>query len=143
MTAPAAMLEVMQYTAQYELLRAQVVGTVSEMAPGHETRPPRGIGLALLLREGMPGWLKAVTHVLSAALAQTKHGTSPRVRHVHATSPAAGASALALEAHEHPAFGTMLPAVQRHDVTILLASLVLSTRRLAGLSPREGDSPCR
>lgn len=77
------------------------------MVPGHEAKPPRGIGLALLLREGMPGWLKAVTHVLSAALAQTKHGTSPRVRHVHATSPAAGASALAPEAHEHPAFGTI------------------------------------
>lgn len=140
MTAPAATLEVTQYAAQYELLRAQVVGTVSEMAPGHEAKPPRGIGLALLLREGMPGWLKAVTHVLSAALAQTMHGVSPRVRQVHATSPAVGASQ---EAHEHPAFGTMFPAAQRHDLTILLASLVLSTRRLAGLSPREGDSPCR
>lgn len=139
MTAPVATLEVTQYTAQYELLRAQVVGTGSEMAPGHDAKQPRGIGLALLLREGMPGWLKAVTHVLSTVLAQ--HGTSPRVRQVHTTSPAA--SALAPEAHEHPAFGTMLPAVQRHDVTILLASLVLSTRRLAGLSPREGNSPCR
>ncbi|MGH8645862.1 MAG: hypothetical protein ACREX4_15935 [Gammaproteobacteria bacterium] len=46
MTAPAATLEVTQYTAQYELLRAQVVGTVSEMALDHKARQPRGIGLA-------------------------------------------------------------------------------------------------
>jgi len=101
MIVAGTMLDAMQYTVQYELLRSQVIGTVGDVARGNTGGQTRGIGLALLLSEGMPGWLKAVESVLRASLA-------PR-------------------AFESPVW---LSSVQRHEVTTLLASLVLSTRPL-------------
>ena len=37
---------------------------------------PRGVGLALLLREGMPGWLKAVDAVIRASAGPAEHRRS-------------------------------------------------------------------
>ena len=52
MIVEAAAIDTTPYTMQYELLRAQVFGTANDMGPR------RGIGLAVLLREGMPGCSK-------------------------------------------------------------------------------------
>jgi hypothetical protein len=48
----------MQYSVQYELLRSQVIGTAGSVTQGSIAGQTRGIGFALLLGEGMPGWLK-------------------------------------------------------------------------------------
>jgi hypothetical protein len=65
MILEAAKLDARQYTVQYELLRSQVIGTARENIADQ----PRGIGLALLLSEGMPGWLKSVGEALRVSLA--------------------------------------------------------------------------
>jgi len=126
-------LDIRQYVAQYELLRAQVIGTPRDMVLGREASQRRGIGLALLLREGMPGWLKAVEAVLRASLAAPP-------------SEASGSGVrTALEGRPADAvMPTTSAHAQHHDITILLASLVLSTRHLPGLSPSEGGyRPCQ
>jgi hypothetical protein len=110
-----------RYTVQYELLRAQVFGTANDMGPR------RGIGLAVLLREGMPGWLKAVDAVMRAApVLQTTN--SPR-------------------GDEQPALRHSIEPVspwraQLHDVIQLLASLVLSTRFFAEVPHTGRDRSC-
>ena len=63
MIATATKLDVAQYTVQYELLRFQVIGSPGTVVPGQ----PRGVGLALFLSEGMPGWLRTVESVLRTA----------------------------------------------------------------------------
>ncbi len=64
-----AKLDAMQYSVQYELIRSQVIGTVGSVTQGSTAGQTRGIGLALLLSEGMPRWLKTVESVLRASLA--------------------------------------------------------------------------
>lgn len=98
------------------------------MARSDLAAQPRGVGLALLLREGMPGWLKAVDAVIRASVAQH---TAPAVR-----PPAPGRPA------GHSITPTCLSGVPRHDLTALLASLVLSTRRVDCSSATEGCVPC-
>lgn len=132
MSVEAEALDVTRYTVQYELLRAQVVGTTRDMARGCEAGQPRGIGLALLLREGMPGWLKAAEAVIRASLVPRATETCDSGAQPALKGAASGAAAL-----------MTLPSAQRHDITRLLASLVLSTRRLAGLPPSEGYRPCQ
>ncbi len=112
----------MQHSAQYELLRAQVMR--GDAARPDLTAQSRGIGLALLLYEGMPGWLNAIDGVLRASLTQRPNdGVQP-------PAPAC------LGAGEITA--PWLSTVQRHSVTTLLTSLILSTRRVDGCSPLEG-----
>jgi len=117
MIVEGARLDATPYTVPYELLRSQVTGTVGDLAQGQTAGPPRGLGLALLLSEGLPGWLQAVETVLRASLA-------PRA--VDASTPAA---------HESSTGWSTVPgwrsSVPRHEVTTFLASLVLSTRALA------------
>jgi hypothetical protein len=55
MNLKTGVLDVRQYAVQYELLRAQVTGTPRDGALGREASQPRGVGLALLLRDGLPG----------------------------------------------------------------------------------------
>jgi hypothetical protein len=125
-------LDIRQYVAQYELLRAQVIGTPRDMA-GREASQRRGIGLALLLREGMPGWLKAMEAVLRASLAAPPSEVSGSGVRTALEGRPADAAVPIRSAH-----------AQHHDITILLASLVLSTRHLPGLSPSEGGyRPCQ
>jgi len=120
MIVEAAKLDVMQYTVQYELLRFQVIGSAANVVLAGQ---PRGIGLALFLSEGMPGWLRTVETVLRTALA-------PRA--VDATDPA-----LQERSPQTSATPAWLSSV-RHEVTTLLASLVLSTRPVAQQALREG-----
>src|SRR5690348_879055 len=65
----AAKLDATQYTVQYELLRSQIISTTGNVAQGNTAGQLRGIGLALMLSEGMAGWLKTVEAVLRASLA--------------------------------------------------------------------------
>jgi hypothetical protein len=75
----------------------------------------------------LPGWLKAVEALLQGSLAALASEAS-----------ASGvAPALQADAGDTAAPRACAPA-HYHDITILLASLVLSTRHLPGLSPREG-----
>jgi hypothetical protein len=114
-------LDVTQYTAHYEMLRAQVMGP----APGQGQL--RGIGLALLLREGVPGWLKAVRDLLLAQLSRAgaePSKTEGRAAFVSFTNAAVTAG--------------MVPCGRPYEITMLLASLVLSTRHPTGLSRGDG-----
>jgi hypothetical protein len=114
----------MHYTVQYELLRSQVIGTAGDTTRGNTAGQARGLGLALLLSEGIPGWLKTVEEVLQASLAPRAVDSPDPSR--HEDLPWSGAA---------PA---LLSSVQRHEVTTLLASLVLSTRPVVRASSREG-----
>ncbi len=116
-------LDVMQYTVQYELLRSQVIGTVGNVAWGNAGGQVRGVGLALLLSEGMPGWLKAVESVLGTSLAARASDSPDPAPHEGSTACSAAP--------------VWLLSVQRHEVTSLLASLVLSTRPFARQSSME------
>jgi hypothetical protein len=123
----AEAIDVTRYTVQYELLRAQVIGATNDMVRASDTVPPRGIGLALLLREGMPGWLKAVDAVMRA---------SPALR---ATNSPRGDEQPTLP---HTIAPVSLWSAQLHDVITLLASLVLSTRHFAELSQTGRHRSC-
>jgi hypothetical protein len=120
MIVGAAKLDVTQYTVQYELLRSQVIGSSGNAVPA---RQPRGVGLALFLSEGMPGWLKTVETVLRTALAPRAADATDPVP--HEGSPQMSATPVWLSS-------------VRHEVTTLLASLVLSTRPVAHQALREG-----
>ena len=114
MIVAGTMLDATQYTVQYEMLRSQAVGDV---ARGNTGGQARGIGLALLLSEGMPGWLKAVEGVLRASLA-------PRAVDSPDLAPHEGSTGCSTAR-------VWLSSLQRNEVTALLASLVLSTRPFA------------
>jgi hypothetical protein len=117
MTIEGARLDPSQYTVQYELLRSQVIGTVRDVARGDTAGQTRGVGLALLLSEGLPGWLKTVEAVLRSSLA-------PRAVESPDASPHESSTG-------YSTAPVWLSSVQRHEVTALWASLVLSTRPLA------------
>ena len=125
MIVEAEKLDVTQYTVQYELLRSQVIGPAGDAARGNTAaNQPRGVGLALLLSEGTPRWLKTVETVLRAAL--TPQAADSRDPEPQESSPQSSAA---------PAWLSSVPV---HEVTTLLASLVLSTRPIAHCSSREG-----
>jgi hypothetical protein len=118
--------DITQYTAQYELLRSQVIGAAcgGEAAQPETAAQPRGVGLALILREGMPGWLNAIAAAIRASQAERTKGTG---------QPSAS--------ERSAACGVTSPwpsSVQRHDVTTLLTSLVLSTHHVERASQKEG-----
>lgn len=120
MIVEATKLDLTQYTVQYELLRFQVIGSQGNVVLADQ---PRGVGLALFLGEGMPGWLRTVETVLRTAFA-------PRA--VDAADPAP---------HERPLQTSATPvwlSSVRHEITRLLASLVLSTRPGGNQAIREG-----
>ena len=117
MIVEPAKFDAMQYTVQYELLRSQVIGTITNVVQENTVGQPRGIGLALLLSEGTPGWLKTVGEVLRASRA-------PRAVVFPESSPHTGSP-------HWSAAPVWLSSVPRHEVTTVLASLVLSTRPLA------------
>ena len=128
MIVEAATIDVTQYTVQYELLRSQVIDPTGNSARGDKAADqPRGVGLALLLSEGMPGWLKTVGAVIRTALA-------PRVADSRDPVPQEGSP-------PSSATPVWLSSV-RHQVTTLLASLVLSTRPVARQSSRGEYRTC-
>jgi hypothetical protein len=122
-------LDAIQFTAQYELLRSHVIGAAGDAQRREFGAHPRGVGLALLLREGMPGWLNAIEAVIRASLAQRAMDASPRPPHEGSA--------------ERSVASPWLSGVQRQDITALLTSLVLSTRRVERSSPRQRYWSCR
>ena len=106
--------DVTRYTVQYELLRSQVIGPSGNVTANQ----PRGVGLALFLSEGVPGWLKSVAALLVPRAADSAPTQDP--------SPQSGAVAERLSGR------------QRHEISTILASLILSTLPVANQSPREG-----
>ena len=128
MIVEAATIDVTQYTVQYELLRSQVIDPTRNSARGDKAADqPRGVGLALLLSEGMPGWLKTVGAVIRTALA-------PRAADSWDPAPQEGSP-------QSSAAPVWLSSV-RHEVSTLLASLVLSTRPVAHQSSKEQYRTC-
>ncbi len=123
MIAEAGSVDPSRYTGQYELLRSQVIGARCAAAQPDALGQPRGVGLALMLREGMPGWLKAITAVIREA------ATAHACESVEAapSQPAAGRTCAPVG----------LSGVPRQDLTALLTSLVLSTRSVEPASPGE------
>ena len=120
MIVEATKLDFTQYTVQYELLRFQVIGSPGNVVLADQ---PRGVGLALFLSEGMPGWLRTVETVLRTAL-------TPQA--VDATDPAP------YEGSPQTSTTPVWLSSVRHEVTRLLASLVLSTRPGGNQTIREG-----
>lgn len=128
MIIDAPPLDATPFTVQYELLRSQVIGEAGDAQQRDLGAPARGAGLALLLREGMPGWLKAIEAVIRASL------SSRSARAGEALAPEQSAPCSITQ--------PWLSGVQRRDVTTLLTSLVLSTRRAERSSPEEGYRSC-
>lgn len=116
-----AKLNATQYAVQYELLRSQVIGSAGSATREDTAGQTRGVGLALLLSEGTPGWLKTVEAVLRASVVSSAADPS-----LHELPP------------QYSVVPVWLSSVQRHEVTALLASLVLSTRPVAHQGFREG-----
>jgi hypothetical protein len=131
---------VTRYALEYERVRSQV-----NTSPAHQcaaaTAPSRGIGLALLLRDGLPAWLQAVRQVLSqaAASAVDHAGAAPLPSPRAAPAlPAAGADGSGAP----NASSALLEIGRQRDLTTLLASLVLSAMRTADAAPIKEPSPC-
>jgi hypothetical protein len=117
-------VDITQHAAQYELLRLQVVGAAGGPQLSDLAVRPRGVGLALLLREGMPAWLKAVDQVICV---------SPANRTGDVAQPSTASIG-------YPIGPTWLSAVQPQDITTFLASLVLSTRHIECSIQRNGGN---
>jgi hypothetical protein len=146
MTTAAHVVDVRRYTQEYERLRSQLSGASPERPFGPATPPLRGIGLALLLRDGLPAWIRAVRQVLSEAASSAAGNAcagplhSPRVSPQSSAIPlpAAGGDGSGVSTSSSP---LVEPARQR-DVTTLLASLVLSARRASHPAAMKEHSPC-
>lgn len=133
--APVQTLDVTRYATQYELLRSQVMGAASGTDTGRAVMQPRGAGLALLLREGLPAWMRAVRQVLNASVALP--ASNDVLTSIGSHPAAVGAPDITVPS------ASVLPPAQRPDVTAILANLVLSTRRWVGSAPRQEYRPCR
>lgn len=132
---PVDTLDVTRLATQYELLRSQVVGAASSMDAGRAAMPPRGTGLALLVREGLPAWMHAARQVLSASVAWPASNEVPTSI---GSSPVAGGAPDTTQSS-----ACALPPALRRDVTALLASLVLSTCRWVGTATQQEGRPCK
>jgi hypothetical protein len=128
-TVDAIPLDTMQFTAQYELIRSQVINAARDAPHRYLGAQPRGVGIGLLLREGMPGWLGKIDSVIRASLSRWP---------MDAPLPKP-AEPLAECSIGSPWFS----GVQRQDITTLLTSLVLSTRLVDPSSPTEGYRSCQ
>lgn len=143
MSAAADIVDVRRYAQEYERLRSQVSAASRERAFGAATSPAHGIGLALLLRDGLPAWIRAVRQVLSQAAASAAGNagaapsSSPRAPAAN-PPPAAGA-----EGSDVPiTLSTLVETERQRDLTTLLASLVLSARRTSEAASMKEHSPC-
>jgi hypothetical protein len=100
--------------AHYEALRAQMIGSTA-------TAPVRGVGLALLLQQGMAAWLQAVRTCISPS--------PPGVPTAPDVTPSDDDQHAALPVSRGPR-ADVIPWAQHAEVATLLASLVLSARSM-------------
>ena len=134
-----------RYAQEYERLRCLVNAASAERPCAAATPASRGIGLALLLRDGVPAWIQAVRQVLSLAAASAAGhagaASSPWAPAVIAP-PASGADGRAAGNGVPSSPSALLDTGRQHDLTALLASLVLSARRAGDAAPIKEPSPC-
>ena len=147
MTTAADLVDVARYAQEYERLRSQVNGASPERPFGSATAPVRGIGLALLLREGLPAWMRAVRQVLSEAAASAAGNAgaapSPSPRAPPRAPPGTPLLGAGADGGGVPISSSALVDTGRqHDLTTLLASLVLSARRTTDAASMKEHSPC-
>jgi hypothetical protein len=139
MTTAEGVVDVRRYAQEYERMRCHVNGVSPEQL--FATPPVRSIGLALLLRDGLPAWIRSVRQVLSqaAASAAGNAGAAPS----QSRGPAGIAPAASVDGGDVLVSSTLLvePARQR-DVTTVLASLVLSARRTNDAASMKEPIPC-
>lgn len=137
MTTAADLVDVTRYAQEYERLRSEISGASRERSFG--SAPVRGIGLALLLREGLPAWIRAVRQVLCEAAASAAGNAGAAPRAPPAIPPlAAGADGSGLPISS----SALVETGRQHDLTALLASLVLSARRTTDAASMKEPSPC-
>ena len=98
------------YSGAYERLRACVTGQAGA----------RAAGLGLVLQEGVPGWLKAFGREPVGAAGGRGLSVMSRLEPTRIESRPCMGTAIPPE---------ILPVSQHADVTLLLASLVMSTQR--------------
>jgi hypothetical protein len=138
MTITADGIDVRRYTQEYERLRCQVNGVSAEQS--FATPLVRGVGLALLLRDGLPAWMRAVQQVLSEAVASAagNDGAAPsHCRLPPAPAPSGDGSGVSISS------SSLVEPARQRDVTTLLASLVLSARRTTtDAASMKEPSPC-
>lgn len=127
MTATGDFVDVTRYAQEYERVRSQVNAGSSERPFGPAPRPVGVIGLALLLREGLPAWLRAVRQILSEAAASAAGDDGPGPSPSPRTSPAIPPPSTGIDGSSTSSSPLVEPASQR-ELTTLLASLVLSAR---------------
>lgn len=124
------------YTAYYEVLRTQMTGAGEPTGPSRLGIP--GVGLAVLLQQGLPAWLDAVDDLTASS---ARDG---------APSPGAcvdsGPMLRATDGRRaSPLAPDLVPVAQQPEITRLLAALVLSTVRSSrGATPascgRDGEA---
>lgn len=131
----AAAVDVTRYAQEYERLRSQIGPASLQRAFEPATPPVRGVGLALLLRDGMPAWIRAVHQVMSeAATGAGGIGNQAPAPRATATSADGGGAATSSSA--------LIETGRQRDLTSLLASLVLSARRTTEARSTKELSPC-
>jgi hypothetical protein len=89
---------------------------------------PGGVGLALLLRDGLPGWIKGVEAIMHLSGAPRTESPQPQAPDPDARSGTTTAG---------------LTHGQRQDITAILTSLVLSTRCVPSASSAEEYRSCQ
>jgi hypothetical protein len=140
MNAFAAAVDVTRYAQEYERLRSQIGPALLHRAFEPATPPARAIGLALLLREGMPAWIRAVRQVSSEAASSPAGIGSPASTPRAPSSPVLAVSADGSGAATSTS--TLIETGRQRDLTSLLASLVLSARRTTEAKSMKEHSPC-
>lgn len=143
MSAAADIVDVRRYAQEYERLRSQVSAASSERPFGAATPPARGIGLALLLRDGLPAWLRAVRRVLCEAAASAAGNAAAAPSSSPRAPPANPPPAPGAEGSSVPmSSSALIETGRQRDLTTLLASLVLSARRTSEAASMKEHSPC-
>lgn len=106
-----------EYSAAYERMRACVIEGAAHVRTDHR----QAAGLGLVLREGVAGWLKTRAATRSALNGADVYdsarvdGDSSRPRTAHATAVTVTSD--------------ILPLARQPDLTLLIANMVVSTRR--------------
>lgn len=140
MTTAADVVDAMRYAQEYERLRSEVNGASPDRR--FATPPVRGIGLALLLREGLPAWMRAVRQVLSEAAASADGNAGAAPSPTPRAHPAIPLLASADGSGVPTSSSALVQTGRQHDLTALLASLVLSARRTTEAASMKEPSPC-
>ena len=144
MTTAADVVDVRRYAQEYERLRSQVSAASPERAFAAAAPPAHGIGLALLLRDGLPAWMRVVRQVLREAAASAAGNAGVAPSSSPRAPPANPPPAAGVEGTGVPIpLSTLVETERQRDLTRLLASLVLSARRSTDAASMKEPSPCR